>query len=753
MNSPEQIAPHGCIAVASLRLDDLIASPSNPRKRIDDAYIAELADSIKHHGLIQPITVRPLSLDGLFAFNKRANPDDPRPTYEIVVGECRWRAAKLAGLTDITAFCRDLDDKQVLEIQVVENLQRRDVHPIEEAEGYQALMRRHGYTADQIAAKIGKSRSYVYGRLKFADLCRDARDAFYEGRLDASTALLVARIPGETLQKKATKEITCGYDNQPLSFRNAKSHIHYRYTLSLKQATFSPGDATLLPAAGNCTDCPKRSGNCRDLFNDIDDADVCTDPDCFEAKRLARRDRLIANAEKRKIPVFLGNDARVALNGDKEYVSLDADVEDDAQGRTYRQILGDTVKPEALIEFPYGQRDLGECAEMSTLEAALRKAGWTAAEDDGHTRNGGPTPEQQAAADGAATKRLADAAQRADKEARVEAEQARRDGLRAASFAALHALDVDVSDQADALIHVLAVAWLRQQMIYTGLSDEEDLLIEHIGEACRLPDEYDDDVEIERLAGLIHAAPLGRVLALMFEGAITMEKDVRAYNADKPAAITDALAKLLKVQPETAKPADAPAEIGDRAQGDDCAIGAPIRTRTGEPPNEHGVYCCEPTLKLTWTRGNNRYEITFLALENGEWISKRDYTFGRSSASEPLTRTGAFVGLAEAFDFERTGAIEKSETLSDMPYAHIQSFARWAEALEQPADPSTAAQANDKGAAASPVEGKATKKAAKKPKSKADPAPALPANEPAAPVKTSTPDLLPAWPFPLDART
>lgn len=558
MNAP---LPAGQVAVAYLPITSIIASPSNPRKRFDDAYIAELAESIKHHGVIQPITVRPLSLDGLFAFNQRAHPDDPRPTYEIVVGECRWRAAKLAGLTEISTFCRDLDDKQVLEIQVVENLQRRDVHPIEEAEGYQALMQRHGYKAEEIAAKIGKSRSYVYGRLKFADLCRDARDAFYEGRLDASTALLVARIPGETLQKRATKEVTCGYDQQPLSYRNAKSHILHRYTLSLASATFKPDDATLLPKAGACTDCPKRSGNCRDLFNDIDNPDVCTDPDCFEEKRLARRAALIANAEKRKIPVFLGDEGRAELNSEMEYVSLDAEVEGDAHGRTYRQILGDKIKPEALIEYPYGKRDVCECAGFNTLEAALRKAGWTAAEDDGHTQHGGLTPEQQAAADGAAAKRLAEAAQRADKEARAEAEQARRDGLRAASFAALHALDLDVSDQADALIHALAVASLRYHLFYGELTDEEDLLIEHIGEACRLADGYyDDDTELERLAGLIHAAPLGRVLALLFDGFLTEETKVQFYNVDRPAPTIDALATLLKVQPQTAKPTLPPSD-------------------------------------------------------------------------------------------------------------------------------------------------------------------------------------------------
>lgn len=546
MNSPEQLAPIGGVAVASLRIDDIVASPSNPRKRFDDAYITELADSIRQHGLIQPITVRPLSLDGLFAFNKRAHRDDLRPSYEIVVGECRWRAAKRAGLADIPAFWRELDDKQVLEIQVIENLQRRDVHPIEEAEGYQALMKKHGYTADQIAAKIGKSRSYVYGRIKFADLCRDARDAFYEGRLDASTALLVARIPGETLQKKATKEVTCGYDNQPLSYRNAKTHILHRYTLSLKQATFKADDATLLPTVGACTDCPKRSGNCRDLFNDIADADVCTDPDCFEAKRLARRAALIANAEKRKIPVFLGDSGRAELNSEMEYVSLDAEVEGDAQGRTYRQILGDAIKPEALIEFPYGLRDVQECSGFNTLEAALRKAGWTAAEDDGHTQHGKLTRELQAAADQDRAKRQVDA----------ETETARRTALLKASFAALHAsaLDQEVSDQVERLIRALAVACLRQQNIYTSLVDEEAMLIEHIGYACRLPpDDYDEDWEMDRLAGLIHAAPLGRVLALLFRLHLTEELVVRRYNVDKPAHTIDALAAILKVQAETAK--------------------------------------------------------------------------------------------------------------------------------------------------------------------------------------------------------
>ncbi len=99
MNAPDPAVTHtppNATAVALLPLAEIVASPSNPRKHFDDAYIAELAESIKSNGLIQPITVRPLSLDALFAFNKRAHPDDERPRYELVVGECRWRAAKKA---------------------------------------------------------------------------------------------------------------------------------------------------------------------------------------------------------------------------------------------------------------------------------------------------------------------------------------------------------------------------------------------------------------------------------------------------------------------------------------------------------------------------------------------------------------------------------------------------------------------------------------------------------------------------------
>lgn len=516
MNAPEfSKAPPNAVAVASIPVAEIVASLSNPRKRFDEAYIAELADSIKSDGLIQPITVRPLSLDALFAFNKRAHPDDERPVYEIVVGECRWRAAKLAGLVEIPAFWRELEDRQVLELQVIENLKRRDVHEIEEAEGYQELIARHGHTADSIAAKIGKSRAYVYGRLKLTDLCKDVRDLFFAGTLDASTALLIARIPGEKLQKACAKEVTNGYNGEPLSHRAAKQHIRSRYTLNLVQATFKPDDATLLPKAGACTACPKRSGNMLDLFNDITDPDVCTDPDCHAAKTQARRDALIANAEKRKIPIFIGDAGREAIRGDIEYVSLDAEVDDDAEGRTYRQILGDKVKPEALIEFPYGKKDLTECAPLNTLEAALRKAGWKPAESDPVAPLNGETPEKAQARKAAEVTRREREAQRQKHKEQAEAENLRRTEALAAALPRLHALTLDTDKTTEGLFYLLAEAWFRNALTYNELADLEDGIRDHLDAAYELPAEFDDDEEIPRAIAILRAAPLSRVVAFL----------------------------------------------------------------------------------------------------------------------------------------------------------------------------------------------------------------------------------------------
>jgi ParB/RepB/Spo0J family partition protein len=172
-------------------LKQLHESPFNVRKTAGP--LDDLVKSVKQHGILQSILARPVG-DHL----------------EIVVGHRRFRAARQAGLSKVPVEVRKLDEKEARELQLVENLQREDIHPMEEAEGYAALQAEHGYTPEQIAEKIGKSESWVRGRLSYLELPEDARKAFYRGDLTPTTALLIARLrrKGERVQLAGLKHIT-----------------------------------------------------------------------------------------------------------------------------------------------------------------------------------------------------------------------------------------------------------------------------------------------------------------------------------------------------------------------------------------------------------------------------------------------------------------------------------------------------------------------------------------------------------------
>lgn len=296
-SEPAQEGVFGIHQVVQIR-----PSPDN-RKRFNETALQELAASVKADGVAQPILIRPVE------------PTAEQPEiYEIVAGERRWRASRIAGLETIPAMVRSLDNLQAAKIRILENLQREDPHPLEEAEGYEQLMLRHGYSADQLAEEIKKSRAYVYGRLKLCALTTDVREQFLDNKISASTALLIARIPVPALQVRALTEITStsSYTNEPMSYRRAVEHVQGRYMLDLAAAIFPMGDAKLLATAGSCTACPKRTGNQPEIFTGIS-ADVCTDPDCFSEKRAALHAQTIVNANKKKIPILEGEEARLAL--------------------------------------------------------------------------------------------------------------------------------------------------------------------------------------------------------------------------------------------------------------------------------------------------------------------------------------------------------------------------------------------------------------------------------------------------------
>lgn len=376
-------APENAVAVASLPLAAIAPSPTNPRKHFDKDYIGELTASIQTHGVIQPITVRPLSVDGLLAFNGHRRGEEEPPLYEIVVGECRWRAAKQAGLVEIPAFWREFDDKQAMEIQLVENLKRRDLSAIEEAEGYRRLMQDHGHTADTIAAQIGKSRSHVYAQLKLLECGKKARAALLDGKLDPSRALLIARIPTEALQEEALEFILGrGLYGEPLSYRRAAEYIQENYMLRLAEAPFPRGDAGLVAGAPKCADCPKRTGSQPELFADVKSADVCTDPACFAAKKEAHAARMIAEAKARGQDVITGKAAEKLkpsryndeLKGD--YVALDEHCRaDGAKYKTYRELLGKKAPPPTLLEDPHEPGKLIEILPKATVQEHLEAKG------------------------------------------------------------------------------------------------------------------------------------------------------------------------------------------------------------------------------------------------------------------------------------------------------------------------------------------------------------------------------------------
>jgi len=353
-------------------------SPTNPRRNFDPKKLEELTASIVLHGVLQPILVRP-----------------KKDRYELVAGERRWRSTKAAaalsdqdlfrlrGIEDsalaemspaernvaaatirstlmtIPSVVKDFNDKEALEVQVVENLQRADLHPLEEADGYAQLIKLHGYDADAIAAKIGRSRSYVYGRMKLADLGDAGRTALDDDKISHSVALLIARIPDHKLQKQALDGVSGNEHHGPLSYRAAAEYIQRNFMLRLADAPFDRESTTLVPGAGACTVCPLRTGNQSELFADVKSADVCTSPACFQKKvdahlkieAKAKGWKSLASAEVKKIFPYQ-HDGGIAYNS--AYVDVEARAGHTTDSKTYSEYLAEDA-PIILARDPTGK--------------------------------------------------------------------------------------------------------------------------------------------------------------------------------------------------------------------------------------------------------------------------------------------------------------------------------------------------------------------------------------------------------------
>lgn len=167
-------APRSVKADTTLPVEQLEPNPDQPRRHFSDDALKELSESIREKGVIQPIIVR----------------ESPRTggMYEIVAGERRWRASQLAQLHNVPVIIRDLDDTEVLEVAIIENIQRADLNPVEEAMGYRQLMDRFGHTQERLAEALSKSRSHIANLMRLLTLPEEVQDHLREGRLSAGHA-------------------------------------------------------------------------------------------------------------------------------------------------------------------------------------------------------------------------------------------------------------------------------------------------------------------------------------------------------------------------------------------------------------------------------------------------------------------------------------------------------------------------------------------------------------------------------------
>jgi ParB family transcriptional regulator, chromosome partitioning protein len=262
----------------NLSLERLHESSTNPRRTFDEAKLNELAESIRSQGLVQPIVARP-NADG----------------FEIVAGARRFRAAKLAQVQEIPVRIVELSDEQALEWQLIENSQRQDVHPYEEALGYQRLLQIPSYDVATLAAKTGKSESHLYARLKLLNLIDEVAAAFIEDRIAASHAVLIARLPRERQAEAFEHCWRKDWQDSERHLLPAKSlseWLENNVYLNLAEARFDTEDTGLLAEAGTCSACPKHSGFNTRLFSDVQE-DVCLDGACWNAKLSASLDRAI----------------------------------------------------------------------------------------------------------------------------------------------------------------------------------------------------------------------------------------------------------------------------------------------------------------------------------------------------------------------------------------------------------------------------------------------------------------------------
>ena len=296
-------SPFAVVPIDSVRPSGTI-SQEGRRGRFDADALRELAESIRSAGVVQPLAVR-RGKNGV--------------GHEIVAGERRWLAAKAAGLAEVPVVVGEWSDEAAVLVQLIENLQREGLHELDEARGYGQLRDQHGWDVRRLCQEVGRSRSYVYQRLRLLSLDPKCQAALEEGEINATIARVIATVP-VPLQPQMLKSVRNAWNG--VTTREAQRIVeqHYRRRLSHSGGGFDPADRSLIArfvvdgqpfeGAQDCLDCPANTSVEPSLGGA---PDMCTQPDCFDGKRRQVTEDLVRTAEQRGKTVVRGE------TGDFEY--------------------------------------------------------------------------------------------------------------------------------------------------------------------------------------------------------------------------------------------------------------------------------------------------------------------------------------------------------------------------------------------------------------------------------------------------
>lgn len=260
--------------IKSVSVDSVMLSKTNPRSKLSEGNLEELSKSIADHGIIRHLLVRPIMGD----------------KYELVDGERRLKAALKLEMEEVPVIIREMTDREALELQIIDFLHKKEIHPVEECTAFMQLMLDKNYTPQIIAEKISKPVHYVEQRLSFQYLINPIRKAFEENKITIGHASLLARMQEED-QRELYEWLHLGFKNEYRPVNDLKERINSNYMTNLQQVGFSKSDSTLIEGVPSCKECPKRTGFNQELFNDISSKEICTDKKCFAVKVAAHISR------------------------------------------------------------------------------------------------------------------------------------------------------------------------------------------------------------------------------------------------------------------------------------------------------------------------------------------------------------------------------------------------------------------------------------------------------------------------------